>query len=47
VLAADGGLVEAGQLLRHSSAAATAIYAQADRAALAALARPWPMGASR
>lgn len=42
VLAADGGLVEAGQLLRHSSSAATAIYAKADRAALAVLARPWP-----
>lgn len=47
VLAADGGLVEAGQLLRHSSAAATAVYAKADLAALAVLARPWPIGASR
>lgn len=45
VLAGGGGLVEAGQLLRHASAAATAVYARCDLAALAALAalaRPWP-----
>lgn len=42
VLAAGGGMAEAGQLLRHSSATATAIYAKADMAALAGLARPWP-----
>jgi site-specific recombinase XerD len=47
VLAGGGGLVEAGQLLRHSSAAATAVYAKSDIAALAVLARPWPAGASR
>jgi integrase len=47
VLAGGGGLVEAGQLPRHSSAAATAVYAKSDLAALAALARPWPRGASR
>lgn len=45
VIASGGGLVEAGQLLRHSSVAATAIYARADVAGLAVLARPWP-GAS-
>lgn len=45
VIASGGGLVEAGQLLRHSSVAATAIYARADIAGLAVLARPWP-GAS-
>jgi integrase len=47
VLAAGGGLVEAGQLLRHSSAAATAVYARSDLGALAVLARPWPRGALR
>jgi len=46
VIAGGGGLVEAGQLLRHSSVTATTIYARADVAALAALARPWP-GAGR
>jgi len=47
VLAGGGGLVEAGQLLRHASAAATAVYAKSDLTALAVLARPWPAGASR
>ncbi|MHB1516955.1 MAG: tyrosine-type recombinase/integrase [Acidimicrobiales bacterium] len=42
VIAAGGGLVEAGQLLRHSSVSATAIYARADVASLAVLVRPWP-----
>jgi integrase/recombinase XerD len=44
VLAAGGGLVEAGQLLRHSSPETTAIYAKSNLAALAMLARPWPVG---
>jgi integrase/recombinase XerD len=43
VLARGGGLVEAGQLLRHASAAATAVYARCDLAALSVLVRPWPM----
>jgi integrase len=43
VLAGGGGLVEAGQLLRHKSAATTAIYAKSDIAALSVLARPWPV----
>jgi len=47
VLAAGGGLVEAGQLLRHSSPEATAIYAKSDLVALAMLARPWPIGVIR
>ena len=47
VLAAGGGLAEVGQLLRHSSPAASAIYARSDDATLAALARRWPTGASR
>jgi len=42
VLAAGGGLAEAGQLLRHTSPQATAVYAKADIAALRAIARPWP-----
>jgi len=46
VLAGGGGLVEAGQLLRHSSGAATGIYAKSDLAALAVLARPWPLAAT-
>ncbi len=45
VLAGGGGLREAGQLLRHASPAATAIYAKSDVVALTALARPWPGGA--
>jgi integrase/recombinase XerD len=47
VLAGGGGLVEAGQLLRHASAAATAVYAKADLTALAVLARPWPGAGAR
>jgi len=46
VLTAGGGLMEAGQLLRHASPAATAIYAKSDVVALAALTRPWPGGAT-
>lgn len=49
VLAAGGGLVEVGQLLRHASPETSAIYARSDHRALAALARPWPTstGAAR
>src|SRR6266566_827861 len=46
VLAAGGGLAEAGQLLRHTSPQATAVYAKSDIAALRSIARPWP-GAAR
>jgi site-specific recombinase XerD len=35
-------LAEIGQVLRHARAATTAIYAKADRAALRAIAQPWP-----
>ena len=45
VLARGGGLVEAGQLLRHATAAATAVYTRCDLAALSVLARPWPVPA--
>lgn len=47
VLAGGGGLVEVGQLLRHSSPSATALYAKSDLAALAMLARPWATEVSR
>lgn len=46
VLAAGGGLVEVGQLLRHSSPETSAIYARSDDVALTVLARPWPTGAT-
>jgi len=42
VLAAGGGLAEAGQLLRHSGPEVTAVYARSDLAALRSIARPWP-----
>jgi site-specific recombinase XerD len=35
-------LSEIGQVLRHREQKTTAIYAKVDRAALRALARPWP-----
>jgi hypothetical protein len=35
-------MTEAGQLLRHRSSGATAIYAKAGNDALAQLVRPWP-----
>lgn len=40
------GLPEIGQVLRHRSIAATAIYAKTDTMALRQLARPWPGGAA-
>jgi integrase/recombinase XerD len=45
-LAAGASLAEVGQLLRHRSATATAIYAKVDRTALRTLALPWPGGAA-
>lgn len=42
VLAGGGTVAEAGQLLRHRSVGATAIYAKVDNHALAQLVRPWP-----
>lgn len=42
MLSRGAPLLEIGQVLRHRRAATTAIYAKADVAALAVLARPWP-----
>jgi site-specific recombinase XerD len=42
VVSNGGSLAEAAQLLRHGSETVTAIYAKVDRAALAAVTRPWP-----
>lgn len=47
VLAAGGGLVEAGELLRHASAAATAAYAKCDLTTLRPLSRQWPVRGTR
>src|SRR5262249_34134255 len=43
LLAAGVSLPEIGQVLRHKDIMTTAIYAKVDRAALACLARPWPL----
>jgi integrase/recombinase XerD len=43
-LRAGAPLPEIGQLLRHRRVLTTAIYAKVDRAALRAIARPWPGG---
>jgi integrase/recombinase XerD len=45
LLRAGGTLEAVGQVLRHRDVATTAIYAKVDRAALEALALPWPGGA--
>ncbi|MGH3621803.1 MAG: site-specific integrase [Sciscionella sp.] len=41
-----GSLAEIGEVLRHQSAAATAVYAKVDLVQLRALAQPWPAGAA-
>jgi integrase/recombinase XerD len=46
MLRAGAGLAEVGQVLRHRSQLATAIYAKVDQRALRPLARPWPGGVS-
>lgn len=46
VVAGEGTLEDAGQLLRHLSSSATAIYARVDVSALGELAVPWPGAAS-
>lgn len=47
LLAAGAGMEEIGQLLRHAQERTTAIYARADQARLAGLARPCPEGVPR
>jgi len=46
MLRGGASLSEIGDVLRHTRPATTAIYAKVDRAALSALARPWPAGRS-
>jgi site-specific recombinase XerD len=46
MLRQGGGLVEIGQVLRHSDLATTAVYAKVDRTALRTVAQAWP-GAGR
>jgi site-specific recombinase XerD len=41
MLREGASLPEVGQVLRHRTLIATAIYAKVDRVALRALARPW------
>jgi site-specific recombinase XerD len=42
MLQGGASLAEIGQILRHSHADTTAMYAKVDRAALRRLAQPWP-----
>ena len=44
MLAGGASLSEVGQVLRHDRLATTNMYAKVDRAALRAIARPWPGG---
>jgi integrase/recombinase XerD len=46
MLRSGASLPEVAHALRHTNTATTAVYAKVDRLALAALARPWPGGAS-
>lgn len=47
LLDSGASMEEIGQLLRHAQERTTAIYAKADQARLAGLARPCPQGAAR
>jgi len=47
MVAAGVPLPEIGQVLRHRSAASTAVYARVDLGALRVLAQPWPGGGQR
>jgi integrase/recombinase XerD len=42
MLQSGGSLTEVGQVLRHERLGTTALYAKVDRAALGAVAQPWP-----
>jgi site-specific recombinase XerD len=46
MLRAGASLPEIAEVLRHRRLESTAIYAKVDRAALRALALPWPGGAA-
>jgi integrase/recombinase XerD len=46
MLRAGGSLAEIGQVLRHDSAGATAVYARVDVERLRTIARAWPAGAA-
>lgn len=46
MLGGGASLPQIAQVLRHASLETSAIYAKADKGALAALARPWPGGAA-
>jgi integrase/recombinase XerD len=46
-LAADAGLAEIGELLRHRSVTSTAIYARVDIETLRGVALEWPGGERR
>jgi integrase/recombinase XerD len=46
MLGGGASLPQIAQVLRHASLETSAIYAKADKSALAALARPWPGGAA-
>jgi integrase/recombinase XerD len=46
MLRAGGSLAEIGQVLRHDSAGATAVYARVDAERLRTIARAWPAGAA-
>jgi site-specific recombinase XerD len=47
MLQGGASLAEIGQILRHSHADTTAMYAKVDRAALRQLAQPWPAVSAR
>jgi site-specific recombinase XerD len=47
LVAADAGLGEIGELLRHRGVTSTAIYARVDIETLRTLAQPWPGGEQR
>ncbi len=47
LVAADAGLPEIGELLRHRGIRSTAIYARVDIATLRTIAQPWPGGETR
>ena len=44
LVAADAGLIEIGEVLRHRGITSTAIYARVDVETLRGLAQPWPGG---